>query len=535
MPVRNQNWYDLQAGRRYPLDDRSSGLDDAGKPISDDVIVDCHLRFPSTLGVHAFVQAITVTPSLVTIVFGAAADLETTEGPSIAAITVLKKDLSAGVNYTLNSLLPGVAGWVAFGPGIQEEFVGRYSTPNQTLILPRCARPYEPLPIPTIGKQNLATALEGLISIVGVSPVEAFYDEVTINDAPAKAIVLRLLTEFNGANPLQTFLGNCGERPESGTCPKPPIETINGISPDCDGNINIVFEDFAAVPFEENGSCGGGIDILSSVGLAEACVEKPTYRRAQDNCNPIPASASDDANWYNPADQIPPIIIMSESLPNPGYVVDCSNPPFCKNFNDGISGDDFNTVLGLFDYKITDAPPGCFSCSSCSSFPHDDRSTYAATGGNRNISLFRNCHDAWVFNRTIRAVMKICAISVKHNGGVVLNYLQGVPHLNIPTRYLVVVLDSDTNRLKVLRVNGTATVVEQSIDFLFVREQWYELLIEVVEAGDAVVLNVTAAPLEIDTPSASMSVVISNYGDHTGLYGLYSDGAVAYFNEFKVT
>jgi len=533
MPVRNQNWYDLQAGRRYPLDDRSTGVDDAGGPIEDDVLADCHLRFPSTLGAHAFVQGITVTPALVTIVIGVAEDLEATDGASIAAITVPRAALSAGVNYTLNPLVPGVAGWVAFGPGIQEAFVGRYSTPIQTLISPRCARPYTPLPIPTMGKQNLATSLQGLISIQGIPPVEAFYDEVTIDGNQERAIVFRLLTEFNGANPLQTFLGTCGERPESDTCPKTPIATINGVSPDCDGNINLDFDGFVALPFAD---CGG-IDVLADVGLAAACsiANPPTYRRPNDRCNPLPDSADDDDNWYDPTTQIPPTVIESESLPDPGYSESCALLPNCIDFADGTSGSRFNTISGLFVYDTTNAPYGCTLDSSESLGQQAPHYTYtAASGVGQNIALFRNCPSDWAFNRTITTELKIGTGGLRRNGGLVLNYLQGVPYLQIPTRYIVALIDGATNKLKVLRVNGTATVVEQETDLTVVPGYWYSLAVETIDAGSSVILNVTVQPMDLFTPGASLSVALSSYGSHVGLSGLYSDRSYTHFNLFRV-
>jgi ribosomal protein S4E len=109
-----------------------------------------------------------------------------------------------------------------------------------------------------------------------------------------------------------------------------------------------------------------------------------------------------------------------------------------------------------------------------------------------------------------------------------------VPYLQIPTRYLVAMIDGETNKLKVLRINGTATVVEQETDFTVVPGRWYRLSVETLDAGAAVVLNVTADAIDLPVPSASLSVVVSNYGSRTGLTGLYSDRSYTYFNLFKV-
>jgi len=55
MPIRNANWYNLHSTRRYPLDDNATGTDDAGIRLADDILVDCHLRFPKIAGQYAYI------------------------------------------------------------------------------------------------------------------------------------------------------------------------------------------------------------------------------------------------------------------------------------------------------------------------------------------------------------------------------------------------------------------------------------------------------------------------------------------------
>ena len=176
MPIRNQNWYNLQSTRRYPLDDKSTGDDDSGNPIRDDIIVDCHIRYPAALGEYLFVQAINITPNLITILFGLAPSLEATSAPTVATITI-DKPAERNVNYSITPFMPGISGWVAFGPGIETNFTGRYSTPMQTFIGQRNARPYRELPIPTIGKAGLSAALQGIVNLVAEEPIVATYYE----------------------------------------------------------------------------------------------------------------------------------------------------------------------------------------------------------------------------------------------------------------------------------------------------------------------------------------------------------------------
>lgn len=288
MPVRNQNWYDLQAGRRYPLDDRSTGLDDAGSVIRESILVDCHLKFPDNLGDIAFIQAITVSPTLVTVLIGVANGANIT---TIAAISKAKP-VTTNQNYEITPLVPGVAGWVAFGVGIAEPFAGKYSTPTQSLILSRCARAYRALPIQTIGKINLNTALSGVVNLEAAEPITVTAKQLTVQNKLVNALEFSLAKTFadNSGNPLQYFLSDCGVRPESGTCPKTPIETINDIRPDCRGNINIVTEGLSVYQFE---NCGGiGLDL--GLGLTEAC-DKPRYKQPRQPEDDCPSSSSSSA------------------------------------------------------------------------------------------------------------------------------------------------------------------------------------------------------------------------------------------------
>jgi hypothetical protein len=340
MPVRNQNWYDLQAGRRYPLDDRTSGTDDAGNLINDSILLDCHIRFPETLGTDAFVQAITVSPTLVSVLIGAAADTVIT---TIAAIS-LPKPITTNKNYAITPLVGGVAGWVVFGAGVGEPFAARYSRPEQSRILPRCARPYTPLPIQTIGKINLSSALSGVVNIEVVAPIVVAQKTLTINSQPANVLEFSLAQTFDSTadNPLSYFLSPCGQRPESGTCPKQPIETINDITPDCDGNINIITDGMGLYQFE---NCGGlGIDL--PIGLVDAC-NKPRYEQPRQPADLCEISSSSSAYVASSS--------SSSSSSSHTPILDPLVPPFFDTFSGSLA--ELLTVRrGRFISKTAPAP-----------------------------------------------------------------------------------------------------------------------------------------------------------------------------------
>ena len=109
MGIRNLNWYNLQATRRYPLDDLCSSETDAGDSFPDDILVDLHVRFNSALGQYAYIQAVTVSEHLVTAIIGVSSTIDTA-GTSVAAVTITKP-AAINVNYAIEPLVAGVVGW----------------------------------------------------------------------------------------------------------------------------------------------------------------------------------------------------------------------------------------------------------------------------------------------------------------------------------------------------------------------------------------------------------------------------------------
>lgn len=528
MPVRNQNWYNLQANRRYPLDERSTGVDDSGAVLRDSILVDCHIRFPSTLGQYLFVQGITVAPQLITVVFGAVDDLEDASPVTVAAVS-LPRATAQSINHPITPLAEGVAGWVVFGGGLAEEFVGRYSAPLQTLLAPRCARPYRPLPVPTLGKLSLAASLQGEITLAAGPPVTAQEETVYVDSEPVQAIVFRLEETVDDPNPLKTFLGPCAQRPESGTCLKPPIETLNGVPPDCNGNINIVIEGFTSYAFDP----AGGVDIVSDLGLAEACaaLEGQRRRAAQDNC--VPGSESlGDITWPDPLAPVgsPPFIIESESVDVTDWPGTCATLPLCYDFLAGAAAD-FVTKSGVFVFEEQSAPEICSDPEGSLSVLEPHYVMAAANVVGRNIALYKNCASDWALAATIGTQLKLTADGLARNGGLVFNYLSGYGG---PTTYLVALIDADRNELRLLRFNGTAVIEEYSASLQTYLGQWYYLSVQPVAAGASVIVTVTAGAVDGTVPEVAFSVPITNYGNPIGQAGLYTNQAYTYFNQFTI-
>lgn len=534
MPVRNQNWYDLQEGRRYPLDDLSTGIDDSGEPIADNIIVDCHIRFPNTLGEYAYVSALHVSDNIVTAIISAATtvDSQTTFKP-IAAIS-LAKPIEIGVNQPVTPLVPGVAGWVAFGSGISAKFSGKYSTPIQTLITQRCARAYRPLPIPTLGKIALSTALTGVVKVLGRSPVVATYEITDVEDTQVPAIVFRLVGNIGDDNVLDNYGGPCKKRPESGTCDRPGLQNINGVTPDCDGNIQITATGFSILPFKNTqGDCDSGFDLITDRGLAEACAEtSEPYKRYKNLCEPNTSEDSDGlAYWPNPIDQIPvpPDVVSSISLGDPNVTGSCFPTNTCIDFSHGNS-EAFLTKTGLFVFDATDPPEIC----SEGSLPAAQLYSYAAadTAG-INVAVLRNCTADINTGQSLSAHVRL-APGTRRNGGVILNYVPANPAARTPATFIAAVLDIDAGGLQIVRYNGANFVVEAKTVFAINAANWYEISAAVQKQGNNVVISATATNIFDETDTATITTSTSKFGVPTGAIGLFSNRAYTYFGKFVI-
>lgn len=515
MAIRNQNWYNLQATRRYPLDDKSTGDDDGGAPIRDDIIVDCHIRFPRTLGAYAYVQGITVSPTLVTLVIGAVETLDSTTTTTIAAVN-LPKPVDDGVNYAIQPLQAGVSGWITFGRGVDTPFSGRYSTPRQSFIGLRNARPYTPLPVPTLGKLGLNEALAGIVNIVADTPMTATYYENytlpkydpetdTTNTQPVKAIIFSCVSPTADFNPYSYFLGPCGQRPESGTCPKTPIETINGVAPDCEtGNINVVVSGgLTARPFLE---CGG-LDITTPLGLADACATVPPGdKRRRDICCPSEDGESEFC-W-------PDVTTPAET---PQAMVEYPTLPV--QITPTAAGTVFEIRTGVF------------------SAAHDgDRQTYQAQSPtNWNIALTGPYPSDWAVDHAVSAEFKIEKTGLRQNAGVLLNYVNVRDNGKQKAKYVLALYDADTGELQIHRHDGNLLIQESQMPVRTNPQHWHRLAVT-AELKDTGEITITAALRDIteNKDILTLQTHISDYEIVGGYSGVATNASQTHFGDFDI-
>lgn len=233
------DFYNQNSLRRYPLDDTATGLSDAGALLPNDLLLDCRLIFPRTYGNYVFLSSASASARLLSATFVATAAVDTVDDFVPLGHATVVKDGSDSYRVRIEPLIDGVSGWVVFGTPSRTAFSGRFATPAQSLLLPRVCRSYRQPSVTGIGVFN-RTLLRQLVSLDGGTDVEVLSAIREIDGSDRAAIVLRLKDRV-GTNVLDVYRGPCSGRAESNTCSKPPIESINEVRPDCDGNIEIVF------------------------------------------------------------------------------------------------------------------------------------------------------------------------------------------------------------------------------------------------------------------------------------------------------
>ncbi len=558
MPIRRNNWYNLQSTRAYPLDDKATGSGDDGSRLPQHGLVDCHLQFPSNLGRYAYLSGLTVTDTLVTAVFVGTDKVHGATIFSPLCAVTLVKPIDEYRPYPVEALSPGVGGFVVFGD-VRENINWRASNPEQGLLAPRTARAYTPLPIPTMRKLMEAQGLADLVQLDAGNDLEIVKERIKIEGVGWRpAIVFRLLSQVRGVNILEKYLGPCDNRPESRTCDKPAIETINGVSPDCHGNIDIVFENLLAGPYT---SCGGETLDLD-VGLGAVCnvlARKVTDRFVgRDLCAPSTSSSSSLSSASSES-----VSVMSVSSSVSSASEHCASLPYCQNFDDGL--DHFFVVhFGAFDFEPFDSPaeicPGQSvskdSFSSCSLHgdpescaigydlvpfgPPDEKSLACTDGSRRNVALWDACAYGSSIHKQVTTDLQLTNLTTQRNGGIIINYRTVDPFTSPHLEYFHALLDYPTRRLRLMQFNGTSLIEIAGITLGSVMQlnDWYRLVVRTFPNPSnpaATVIKVTASG--VTNPSwlmTTLTVSTNNFEPDSGLFGLGSDRAHARFSFFQV-
>ena len=535
MRQRDQNWYSLQAARKYPLDDAATSRTDDGQELPTDILVDCQLRWPESLGRFAFIGGVTVTPKLVSVVLLAAdTDNSAAVFQPIGAVTV-KQPVKRHVHYAISPQQPGVAGFLVFGD-TQEPFTGRFSQVSQTRLCSRTGQPYAALPVRSLSKLGRADVLRGHVSVLPGTDLESEVATLSIDGQDRQAIVFRLIQPTVTRNTLSQYIGPCQLRPESRNCGGDAIESLNGVTPDCDGNLTIRLVGFTGEDY--CGELAHGISAEDSEGIADVCPDGGIARivnrfRGEDQCHPE-IHSSEYIPWPDTPDSSSSSARIDSSSATPPGPVD-SWP--------------WLTLSQLLTFGNESSDPASFQANPLTTRSGHVTRALLPTGatlqldavGETNVAVLqaRGLGDA--LDKTISGLTRLPA-ATRSNAGLVLNYRRVTSNLNPHYEYHVAVLDATAGVLAIWRYNGLHFIEEGSalLPAPVNPSRYYLLTATVTTVSDAVV-NILCRAVEfrdgspvVGWANVTLSINTVKYGTPDGLFGILSDRGSGEFTLFGI-
>lgn len=540
MGTRNLHFLNQNSQRLYPLSDAASGVSTAGAFLPTNILVDLNLRYPESLGYFPYLSSVAVTPGLVSFTVQVASSFtDTASFAPLAAFSMELSEVEPGVNYAILPQAPGVGGWVVFGEGIREAFTGRFAGPQAGLLAPRAAKPYHPLPVTSMAILGDSVGLTDIIKLSSDQPLTVTRQEMEIDGILRDVAVIGLAQTAPSAglnitetSVFETFAGPCGNRPESGNCTKQPIEYLNAIEPDCDGNITVIFTGAVIMGVVDDGS---GIILDSALGLMDTCVSPVAQLPAADGSLPIdyPDKCSQTVSTESETLEVLPV---SESFGNyesegisESFHSLPADLPNSETFNDGSAGR-FRFVCGGWTTVADDSPADM-----------GGHGRALSTETNRgqaelNLCLYEGT-DIHTVPRLVITDLKFIYSAFGNNGGIVLNWR---PDGNFTGRYnyFAAQLDYDTQTFGIYFFNGTRLVPTSAFAQLTNIEcdKWYRLAITTSFGdGNSVVILAVLIDVVAMTTVAFVELTTNNYLPDVGWNGLTSNRSRTRFSYYRVS
>lgn len=534
--LRNQNWYNLQETRRYPLVDTADGVVADGR-LPTDILVDCHLRWQMDVCQFAYIGGVTVTDKLVSLVIMGVDD---PANPSVriplAAVSLLQP-VGRYAYHAVTPLSPDVGGFVVFGDTTEPVAV-KFSDPQQTLLLSRCARPYRALPVPTLRKQNRVDGLAGLVNLLPGTDMISAVETIQVYAQDRTALVFRLAKPTAVRNTLAEYIGPCQKRPESRNCDKEGVETINGVQPDCNGDIQILFRNLDVGNYCDSEAAGQTLD--QALGIDDVCTTTQLYKQIErfagtDSCDSEsePVSASS-------------VSLSLSSSPSESYASGSSD----SSDSDGGNGDGWSQLTlpyttrfdaasspltvkrGIFELlQGTESPDE----PQLGSDPDVSQSLYAHDRSQTNIAVLAAHGLGDAVDKHVETHVSIPAVANQQaNAGLLLNYRVVNPQTGPHLEYFVVQLNRTIGQFRILRFSGSSFISESHVllSSPVVPGHWYSIAVDIVQfsANQVAVSALVAGVTDPGWPGVTMSVALNSYLPADGQFGLFTDRSDAMFS-----
>lgn len=220
----------------YPLDPAGTGVGLDGRLLPAGVLTGLCLRWPRGLGDRAWVTGLSCGPVLCGATFS---------GPSGPLAAVALDRRTPGVVTAVRPLADGVSGWAVGGWGPAG---GRWAAgPEGGLLAQKAARPYRPAGVTGVWADRTGVRLTGAVPVAAAGPLTATTETVSVGGVPTRALVVRMDPAAAGqpgaaaAAVFRGYAGPCGSA-VGGCDGEPPVRSVGGARPDCDGVLTLVVE-----------------------------------------------------------------------------------------------------------------------------------------------------------------------------------------------------------------------------------------------------------------------------------------------------
>jgi len=341
-------WQNANEQRNYPVHDLATRRASSGQELPNNLITDASIWFPKLAGAAVMISSVGITPALATVTFSACpvhpfipAGPSSSSGPlsqlPLGAVRA-RLPVEVGRLYPLEAIYPGVAGWISFGAGANSiQGFWNFIDPAASVLQERCMLPLPGVPVEALSKEGAAPILSGLIQLKGTpGSIKTYKATRTILvdgiEITREVGIIALDLGEDRVTRLQELAGPCAGRPDTQTCPVRPIEKVNSVHPDGNGDLQLVFEGLMSV-----GDVREGMVVDHPISLGDICPQgfDPSIISPPPGPPPPPP---------------PPPPSSSSQPPYPSSSSSSSGAEYCDDFELGFARE-LDVVTGSFEVK----------------------------------------------------------------------------------------------------------------------------------------------------------------------------------------
>jgi hypothetical protein len=545
--IRNNHWYNLNEQRSYPVDETASSRSSQGVPLPFGFLADLSLRWSLQYGRYAYISAASATETAVSILISACSTLDNSADDAvlIAGITATR---SASRNYValpLQTFQPYVQGHVVFGDNPGPAFSNQLDSPRASLLTARAARAV-PGSLSYFGVTDGQRSTTGLVELQARAPLSIRKSPQVINGKFQENVILFEMVDSIDStlstSVFEQYAGACAARVNARNCGDPqPIQTINGVTPDCGGTLTLNFKGCALVS-RNTVDCGAVLDCDFSLDQSCAAPFLPDDEGIlPTETDPIvvdPPEPPEPPEPPNPPDVPPPV---------PGLVL-----PYCDTFDEAAAVGFAPQPGAIFTFINDESPDESLCCAGAVTtvgcgmidpdtlLPIDPEVSYGTNDLDartvRSVSLFTL--DTQVLYRRFTSDLRVTPNipGSRQTAGLVLNHKTGAN--NLP-RYYAAVVNAAAARFGIYLFNGTslAPLIEVS-DFDIRTGDWLRITFEADEGSSPTTVAMTATLVGITRTSLNVTLTTTistaSWGTDSGLSGLLVDHSLAYFSYWRI-